>query len=160
MNFRQIALAAVATLASAGVAVAQAPWSPTPLETPFPKQATVSPIALTGGTSVVAGCSSCGATASSYATSSYAASAGGCSTCGSSKGGLLSRFAASPFGIGQGCANSPNCGSLASERTFLFGSCRQFFNAGNQCGGGCGSLYGPGGFGDKSFCNYGSYLNR
>ena len=37
--------------------------------------------------------------------------------------------------IGEGCANPVGCGSCASEKTFLFGGCNQFFNAGNKCGG-------------------------
>ena len=104
------------------------------------------------------GCSSCGAAA--------AAPTAGCSSCGSTAGpGLFasvhSRIAGSPLTIGRGCANTPGCGSFASERTFLFGGCNQFFNAGNKCGGGgCGGAYGPGGFGDTTPCKYGSYLNR
>jgi hypothetical protein len=37
------------------------------------------------------------------------------------------------FRIGEGCASPPTCGNLASERTFVFGSCNQFFNAGCKC---------------------------
>ncbi len=70
---------------------------------------------------------------------------GGCDSCGSSAstkgrhGGLFHRAT-----IGQGCANPIGCGSCASEKTFLFGGCNQFFNPGNKCGGGilgsgCGS---------------------
>ena len=66
------------------------------------------------------------------------------------RGGFLSRAT-----IGEGCANPITCGNWASERTFLFGSCKQFFNPGNKCGGGgCGSHNNPGP------CSYSTYLNR
>jgi hypothetical protein len=152
MKLRQLALAACGLVASAGLACAQSgPWSPTPLGPPafqHPHKS-VSPVAQVG-------CANCGA-----ATAAAVPSAG-CSSCGSgaASSGLAARFANSPLTIGQGCASGPYCGSFASERTFLFGSCRQFFNAGDKCGGGCGGLYGPGGFGDTSACKYGSYLNR
>ena len=107
-------------------------------------------------------------------------SCGGCdSGCESSKGrkhhgnggGLFHRAS-----IGEGCANSVGCGSCASEKTFLFGGCNQFFNAGNKCGtsGGChgGGLLGrlcgrdcavaPVGTGGLNSppCTYFSYMNR
>lgn len=56
--------------------------------------------------------------------------------------------------IGEGCRNPVGCGNFASERTFLFGSCRQFFNAGYKC-----SVFGAGLLGHCP-CEYGSYLNR
>jgi hypothetical protein len=141
---RHLFLAVCGVVASASLASAQGTWSPAPLGPPtFPRQ-TVSPASM-----------------------SVSAPAGGCSTCGAAAApagpfaGLHSRFANSPLTIGRGCANNPGCGSFASERTFLFGGCNQFFNAGNKCGGGgCGSGYGPGGMGDGSVCKYGSYLNR
>jgi hypothetical protein len=84
-------------------------------------------------------------------------------------GGLFHKAA-----IGEGCANPVGCGSCASEKTFLFGGCNQFFNAGNKCGGGCGGggLFGrlcgadcaiaPVGTGglNQPPCTYFSYLNR
>ncbi|CAN5379897.1 hypothetical protein BH11PLA2_BH11PLA2_44940 [soil metagenome] len=39
--------------------------------------------------------------------------------------------------IGAGTINPVSCGCLASEKTFMFGSCKQFFNPQNVCGGGC-----------------------
>jgi len=142
---RPLFLALCAVVASSAVASTQAPWSPSPLAPPAIQRETISPVALAGG-SAAAGCAGCGV--------STAASPGPLA-------GLHARVASSPLTIGQGCANSPNCGSFASERTFLFGSCRQFFNAGNKCGGGCGGGNGSiGGFGDGSPCKYGSYLNR
>ena len=139
---RHLLLALFGVAASLGTASAQGSWSPTPLAPPaLPRQQSASPAALSDGVAQ-AGCSTCAPAAVT-------------------SGGLHARLAASPLTIGAGCANSPYCGTLASERTFLFGSCRQFFNAGNKCGGGgCGSAYGPGGFGDGSPCKYGSYLNR
>ena len=60
--------------------------------------------------------------------------------------------------IGCGTANPVGCGCLASERTFAFGSCKQFYNPGGECHGGCSSCWpvdrrppGPG---------VTSYLNR
>ena len=141
---RQLFLALLGVAATVGTAAAQAPWSPTPLApAAFPRQ-TVSPVSM-NEVIPAGGCSSCGA--------ATAASVGPLA-------GLHSRFAASPLTIGRGCANSPNCGTFASERTFLFGGCNQFFNAGNKCGGGgCGGGN-AGGFGDTTACKYGSYLNR
>ncbi len=78
--------------------------------------------------------------------------------------------------IGQGCESPIGCSNLAAERTFIFGSCRQFFNPGNDCGshagkfGGCAGTGFAGSGGCKS-CGGGgsekhpcqgvtSYLNR
>ena len=72
----------------------------------------------------------------------------------------------SPFLIGEGCANPVSCGSFASERTFLFGSCKQFFNPGNKCGlgfghGGCAAYpLGTGGLGNHNTCEDGTAVNR
>lgn len=82
-----------------------------------------------------------------------------CNSCASSHG-------AANILIGAGCANPIGCGSFASERTFHFGSCKQFFSPGNDCSL-CGKrkpfeypVFGPGGLGDHTPCTYGSYLNR
>ena len=92
------------------------------------------------------------------------AQAGGCSTCGPKGHGLHGGLA-----IGAGCQNPVTCGNCATEKTFLFGSCRQFYSPGSDCGGaggfGCFGLkrpiaYGPGGLGDHYPCEYGSYNNR
>ena len=115
---------------------------------------------------------------------------GNCSTCGTGATGIAggngsgypgsgTAYASAPaahphpFKIGDGCASNPGCTNLAAERTFLFGSCRQFFTPGNQCGrGGCGSslfggrgaheplLLGSSNLGTPNPCVYGSYLNR
>jgi hypothetical protein len=37
--------------------------------------------------------------------------------------------------IGSGTANPVGCGCLASERTFLWGGCKQFFTPGRTCDG-------------------------
>jgi hypothetical protein len=116
----------------------------------------------------------------------------GCATapaagCCDSGGGLFGkhrsgRLANSRWTIGEGCANPVGCGNLASERTFLWGGCNQFFTPGNKCGGlfgHDGGLFGngdglfarcrglcarpplgAGGVGNVSTCCYGSYLNR
>lgn len=72
---------------------------------------------------------------------------GGCGTSG--KAGLIR--------IGAGCAMPNGCSNLAAERTFMFGSCRQFFNAGGDC-----SLKNPV-YGPRCAvppCTYNTYLNR
>ncbi len=120
---------------------------------------------------------------------------GNCGTCGTGATGIAggngagypgsgTAYASAPAGhpdhragllrIGDGCASNPGCTNLAAERTFLFGSCRQFFTPGNQCAhGGCGSslfggrragheplLLGSANLGTPNPCVYGSYLNR
>jgi hypothetical protein len=63
--------------------------------------------------------------------------------------------------IGKGTANPVACGCLASERTFFFGGCRQFYTPGRTCGG-CALDYGPGGvLGGCDSCRHvTSFLNR
>ena len=141
---RQLFLALLGVAATVATSAAQSPWSPVPLGPPaFPRQ-TVSTVSMNVPVAEAGGCSSC---------SSGAVAAGPLS-------GLATRVGNSPLAIGRGCANTPGCGSFASERTFLFGGCNQFFNAGNKCGGGgCGNGS-AGGFGDTTPCKYGSYLNR
>lgn len=91
------------------------------------------------------------------------APAGGCAGCAApaaGRGGVLSGLT-----IGEGCRSEPGCGTFASERTFLFGGCNQFFNAGYKCTL-CGrkdrGVYpmGTGGLGVHTPCVYGTYLNR
>ena len=141
---RQLFLALLGVAATVATSAAQSPWSPVLLGPPaFPRQ-TVSTVSMNVPVAEAGGCSSC---------SSGAVAAGPLS-------GLATRVGNSPLAIGRGCANTPGCGSFASERTFLFGGCNQFFNAGNKCGGGgCGNGS-AGGFGDTTPCKYGSYLNR
>jgi len=85
------------------------------------------------------------------------------------------------FSSEYGYSNPLGCGTCQSERTFLFGSCCQFFKPGRECGscgdtggagcatGGCGSgywskcpriIYGPGTGTPMNPCVYDSYLNH
>jgi len=80
---------------------------------------------------------------------------GGCATggCGAGYGtaGTKSKWYDKCF-IGVGTANPIGCGCHASDKTFFWGSCRQFFTPGktccgeptlyNGCGGYCGGLLG------------------
>jgi len=96
----------------------------------------------------------------------------GCSSCGPTVSNTNSHH----YGIGAGCAMPIGCSNWAAERTFLFGTCRQFFNAGSDCGshayrfGGCNGT-GYAGNGGCNSCGGGgkekhpcqgvtSYLNR
>ena len=63
-----------------------------------------------------------------------------CSSCGGASGhkpGLFSKLFGN-YGIGAGTATPVTCGCHAADKTFVFGSCKQFFNPGNVCGSGCG----------------------
>jgi hypothetical protein len=102
-------VAAVFGLTAAGTAFAGDP--PAPMVPP-----NVQPIVLASHNG---GCSSCGGGATSAAQSRW-----------QNYGGTLKNL----FVIGQGCPNPVTCGSFSSERTFLWGSCRQFHNPGNDCG--------------------------
>ena len=72
--------------------------------------------------------------------------------------------------IGPDTINPVSCGCPASERTFAFGSCKQFFNPQLECNGGRGGCGGHGGNGGCSGCwavdrrppglGVTSYLNR
>jgi hypothetical protein len=78
------------------------------------------------------------------------AAVGGCSTCDAgprTRQSLMSRLGFTRCGT----ANSTACSSLASERTFLFGSCKSFFNPCRTCDG-TAIEYGPGGQGNKDNC--------
>ena len=58
--------------------------------------------------------------------------------------------------IGAGTINPVSCGCLASERTFIFGSCKQFYNPTQEChgGGGCWPVdRRPPGLGVTSYLN-------
>jgi hypothetical protein len=61
--------------------------------------------------------------------------AGGCG-CGPTVANSTSRRTSLLGGlrIGCGCAIAPGCNNIHTEKTFIFGSCRQFFNAGSDCG--------------------------
>ncbi|MFO0938040.1 MAG: hypothetical protein U0798_16175 [Gemmataceae bacterium] len=61
------------------------------------------------------------------------------------------------FRIGEGCASTVGCNSLAAQRTFMFGSCHQFFNPGHDCKV-CNPNHPPR---DRvPPCTYNSFLNR
>jgi hypothetical protein len=168
---RRMILAAAVGLLAAGAASAQQPMPAAPVayapQSAAPA-AQAQPKPLPGGAPAVAapaapiaaaaqpGC--CGAVAAP-------APCGGCDSCGHSKwSGLHGRLAACPGTIGAGCANPIGCSNWASQRNFTFGSCNQFYNPGNKCGGGlfgrCAT--GPHGTGIAGCgpCSYGSYLNR
>ena len=85
--------------------------------------------------------------------------AAGCNTCqpGLAAHGATGQHVAGLFRIGNGCAMPNGCSSLSAERTFLFGSCRQFFGAGTDCGMKMhlNPLQAP-----IPNCTYNSYLNR
>jgi hypothetical protein len=77
---------------------------------------------------------------------------------------LASRFL-SPLTIGAGCGGNIGQACWAAERTFVFGSSKQFFNPGNKCGPRCGSTAGCGNGGCGSGgnwnnCSYFSYVDR
>ena len=174
---RRMILAAAVGLFAAGAASAQqpmpsslpvvyAPQSAAPAAQaqpkPLPPAASAPAIPV-----VVQGQPGCGPVAAPCASQC----ATGCDSCKGHKwAGVHARVAANPCTIGAGCANTVGCSSPASERTFLFGSCHQFFNPGNKCGGGHGfggflrgdCATGPIGTGIGSCgpCVYGSYLNR
>ena len=62
--------------------------------------------------------------------------------------------------IGCGTANPASCGTIASDRSFMFGSCNAFFTPCKTCGG-AGIEYGSGGMGPKDGCKHvTSYTNR
>lgn len=109
MRQRMMILAAGLVVALASSAMAQAP-----LQTPVTK---TGPVAFAAGRTapvVVNG-------------------SGGCA---GSNAGYTSRHC---VGIGGGTASPVGCSCFAAEKTFLWGSCRQFFNPQHVCGnGGCG----------------------
>lgn len=188
-----ILAAVLGVVGGAGAAFAQAPqpMPATPGGVPAvaapviiaqPAPAAPAPYTYSAPQAVSGGC--CGSTAPIAA-----APCGGCdSGCESSKGKKHHRNGGGLFhkaSIGEGCANPVGCGSCASEKTFLFGGCDQFFSAGNKCGhggigGGCGGsgCHGGGllgrlcGRGDCAIapvgtgglssppCTYTSYMNR
>ena len=92
------------------------------------------------------GCNGCGKPASS------------CDSCGKGSG----KHNHGLFRIGDGCASTAGCSSCKAERTFFFGGCHQFFNAGNDCGHGFGhgggKVHGPRAMVPP--CTYSTYLFR
>ena len=179
-TIRRMILAAAVGLFAAGAASAQQPMPAIPLayapQSAAPA-AQAQPRPLPGAAPAVAvpgypvaapiaapvqpgGC--CGSVA--------APTCGGCDSCGRGHGhgkwsGLHGRLCSSPATIGAGCASPVGCSNWAAERTFMFGSCNQFFGAGHKCGhgfgfGGCATGPIGTGIGSCGPCVYGSYLNR
>ncbi len=174
----RLMLAAASLLSIVSLAPAQVfaprPIDPTPIGAvaPAPLPPSISPIVPASARSVApAGCSSCGGPVVAYGD--------GCAAPGASLHRAHERNRSSVFGrflIGAGTINPVSCGCLASERTFAFGSCRQFYNPQLDCFAGAyarfGSHYGQGGGGgcgdggcwpvDRRPPGYGvtSYLNR
>lgn len=175
-----ILAAVLGVVGGAGAASAQAPQPMPATPGAAPAPIVVAPAQPVPAAPVVApapsGC--CGSTAPA------AADCGGCDPCAESKGRKKHKIADCLFpksSIGEGCANPVGCGSCASEKTFVFGGCNQFFNPGNKCGhglgggcgggsGGCGLLarlrgecaiapVGTGGLSSPP-CTYTSYMNR
>jgi hypothetical protein len=85
--------------------------------------------------------------------------AAGCNGCqpGLAAHGSTGKHVAGLFRIGGGCAMPNGCSSLSAERTFMFGSCKQFFNAGGDCG---MKMHLNGLAGPIPSCAYNTYLNR
>ncbi len=154
-----ILAAALGVLGGAGAASAQTPQpmpttpgglpavaAPTIVAQAQPAPAAPAPAAPYAPAPVAGGC--CGSVAPAPS------DCGGCdSGCGGkhgARGGLLGHLCNSRLAIGEGCANPVTCGTCASERTFLFGGCHQFFSPGNKCGSGhvlgsgCGGACGGG----------------
>ena len=166
LRLSRLALAAGSLIASAGLAAAQPGVTGAPNFPPtFPRsQSTTGLVAAYGSHSLQqAGCSTCSPTATLTETPHYSVK----NSLGHGGHGLLAGR-----GIGEGCKSEAGCSSYAAERTFFWGGCSQFFNPGNNCGGGlfggrglCGNrpdIYppGPGGLTNPNPCVYGSYLNR
>jgi hypothetical protein len=80
----------------------------------------------------------------------------GCGSCAS--GGAVN--AKHSLIIGAGTINPVGCGCAASERSWMFGSCKQFFNPGNVCGGGCGGGLGIGNRNPCDLPKYGTGLGQ
>lgn len=161
MRIRHLTLSVAALFGSAVLAVAQPPAVTVP----------VIPTAPTAPAAMAAQPQT-GMTMVPVAPAPYAqttpvvvASPHGCATpapyasadCAPAKRSLFDRLF-----IGSGTANPVSCGCCASERTFLFGSCRQFYTPGKTCNGtpieyGCGN----GECGPKDRClHITSFLNR
>jgi hypothetical protein len=123
--------AVISATAAAQTPAAQAPAAQAPAPAVH-----AAPVVVT-----TSGCNGCGQAAPS------------CDSCG--KGGKAGKHhGGGLFRIGEGCASTAGCSSCKQERTFLFGSCNQFFNAGNDCG----KLHGPRAI--QPPCVYGTYLHR
>jgi hypothetical protein len=109
-------------LAFASTAAAQ---SPAPLQTPFASNGTVAQVAGGGG---------CGGCAPTVVNGS-----GGCAAHQVREGHKCQLFR-----FGGGTVNPVGCGCCASEKTFFWGGCKQFFNPQQTCGNGNGCGCGGG----------------
>ena len=87
---------------------------------------------------------------------------GGCGTCGTDGHGKHKGL----FCIGRGTEMPVGCACCAAQKSFVFGSCNQFYNPGNdcrRCGFGHGNCYGPVGgppYPPVPPCTYTTYLFR
>lgn len=134
-----VAVATVAVCVTNGLTLAQAP-APMPM-TPAPAAQAAPAQTLPAAP----------ATVHAPATTVYAPAVGcadgGCAPAAPAKHRLLDKLL-----IGSGTANPIGCGCCASEKTFFFGSCNQFFTPGKRCDGSptlynctsgtCGGLWG------------------
>jgi hypothetical protein len=122
---RQLILAAFGVLAVAGVASAQQPrYAAPPVQYPTvaPGAAAATPVVPVNGTTVIKG-------------------DGGCTNCGptANRGFTMSGHAGGKCQLGAACQSG--CGSLKSDLSFHFGSCKNFFApCGPAFGGKCGAL--------------------
>jgi hypothetical protein len=120
---------------------------------------TAAPVAPTHWTPAAPAPAPCAPAPASCAPAPAASSS--CATTSSKGSSLLGRLF-----IGSGTANPVSCGCFASERSFVFGSCRQFYTPGRACDGsareyGCGSGECGGGIGAKDNCKHvTSFHNR
>ena len=127
----RLILAVAGLLGAVGLAQAQhfapKPLQPVPIGSveAAPLPANIAPITLASHRSTAANCAG-----------PVVAYGDGCAAPGASH--ARKRSHASKLFIGAGTINPVTCGCLASERTFAFGSCKQFFNPQDTCGaGGC-----------------------
>ncbi len=125
----RLIVAVAGLLGVVGFAPAQQ-FAPAPLAPVSIHAAAPLPAEITQASARSAGCSSCGS-------GPVVAYGDGCAAPGT----RTRHSHASKLFIGAGTINPVSCGCLASERTFGFGSCKQFFNPQNTCGGGCGSCW-------------------
>jgi hypothetical protein len=121
---RRLFLAALGVLAVAGVASAQQPVYPRPVQYPTasPGAVAATPVAPASGATVIQG-------------------SGGCTNCGPTSGKIGHNFTMQNVTggnclLGYRCQNG--CGSVKSDLAFHFGTCSQFFS---PCGPTCGGLW-------------------
>jgi hypothetical protein len=87
---------------------------------------------------------------------------GGCSSCGTDSGGKHKHGLL----IGRGTEMPVGCACCAAQKSFIFGSCNQFYSPGNDCRGcgfGRGNCHAPVGgppYPPVPPCTYSSYTYR